>query len=56
MFPRDYAEEMALIEMSRMQRQTLERWFWECIDAGEAAVAEEVRQAITVKDMERAAA
>lgn len=47
--PRDLIAEMALIDLSRQQRETLERWMRVCIDAGEPDTAEEVRRALSVK-------
>lgn len=53
--PPDHANEIALIEMSRIQRETLERWMVVCVDAGETDLAEEVRREISRADVERAA-
>lgn len=48
--PRDLIAEMALIDLSRQQREVLERWMRICVDAGEPGTAEEVRRAISVQD------
>lgn len=40
----DHIEELALIAMSRLQRETLERWMVVCADAGEVEHAEAIRQ------------
>lgn len=53
--PRDLIEERALIDLSRVQREALERWWLICMDAGETVVAEEVRQAFTATEMREAA-
>lgn len=45
----DHIEELALIAMSRLQRETLERWMVICADAGEADHAEAIRQ-LTMAD------
>lgn len=47
----DHIEELALIAMSRLQRETLFRWMLVCADAGEAEIAEEIRQ-ITADEIE----
>ena len=56
----DHFEELALIAMSRLQRETLERWMVICADAGELDHAEAIRQIAQAqsdnpKPMERAA-
>jgi hypothetical protein len=38
--------EDALLEMSRLQRETLERWALICATAGETQIAEELRSEI----------
>lgn len=48
--PRDQIEEQMNIDLSRLQRQTLERYFHACIDAGEVDVAEELRAAMSRQD------
>lgn len=53
--PRDLAEEKTLLDLSRCQREALERWMRICVDAGEAVAAEECRQAIAAQDMREAA-
>jgi hypothetical protein len=39
----DHIKETALIEASRIQRETLERWFRVMVDAGEIEEAERLR-------------
>lgn len=53
--PLDLIAEQTLIDLSRVQREALERWMVICIDAGEVNVAEEIRQELTIVDMEMAA-
>lgn len=53
--PRDLIEELTNISLSRMQRETLERWIGVCMTAGETKAAEECRFALT-KQQEREAA
>lgn len=53
--PRDFIEEQALIDLSRCQREALERWMRICVDIGEAGAAEECRQAMAAQDMDQAA-
>lgn len=51
----DIAED-ALLEISRIQRETLERWFRICLDAGEVEEAERLRAEINQEsEFERAA-
>lgn len=40
----DHIEELTLIAMSRLQRETLDRWMVICADAGEFEHAEAIRQ------------
>lgn len=40
----DYADEIANVRMSQMQREVLNRWMVVCADAGEIEAAEEIRQ------------
>lgn len=47
----DQIDEETNIDLSRLQRQTLERYLCHCIDFGEEAVAEEVRAAIRAQDV-----
>lgn len=51
--PRDFIEEQANIDLSRCQREALERWIGICATAGEPEAAEEIRQAIMAQDMEQ---
>jgi hypothetical protein len=53
--PRDLAEELTLLDLSRIQRAALERWLPILLTAGEVEIAEEVRQQLTEPDMELAA-
>jgi hypothetical protein len=46
----DQIDEETNIDLSRLQRQTLERYLGHCIDIGEDAVAEEVRAAMALQD------
>jgi hypothetical protein len=48
--PRDQIEERTNIDLSRLQRQTLERYLRHCIGLGEESVAEEVRAAMSAQD------
>lgn len=48
--PRDHLAEIALLDLSRAQREALERWMRICSDIGEASVAEDCRRAIATKD------
>jgi hypothetical protein len=52
MIPADYAAELALIEMSRLQREVLDRWMVVCADAGEIETAEEIRQIAVTETQE----
>ena len=49
--PRDHLAEIALLDLSRAQREALERWMRICSDIGETVVAEACRRAIAAKDM-----
>lgn len=46
----DEIEEQMNIDLSRLQRQTLERYLFHCILVGEAEVAAEVRAAMSAQD------
>ena len=46
----DHSEEQINIDLSRLQRETLERYLRHCIGVGEEGVADEVRAAIRAKD------
>jgi hypothetical protein len=46
----DQIEEQMNIDLSRLQRQTLERYLRHCIHFGEEGVAEEVRAAMSAQD------
>ena len=46
----DHISELQLIDHSSAQRETLFRWMLVCADAGEAEIAEEIRQEIKVAD------
>lgn len=48
----EYLAEITLIDLSRCQRESLERWFSILLTAGEADLAEEVRQELTADEME----
>jgi hypothetical protein len=48
--PRDLAEEITLLDLSRAQRQALAaRWPLILTNAGEAALAEEIRRELTAE-------
>lgn len=53
--PRDLIEELTNISLSRMQRETLERWICICMTAGEPATADACRKALS-EQQEREAA
>lgn len=53
--PRDHLAEIALLDLSRTQREALERWMRICSDIGETVVAEECRRATATKDMREVA-
>jgi hypothetical protein len=48
----DHIEELALIAMSRLQREVLDRWMVVCADAGEIETAEEIRQLAVTETQE----
>lgn len=54
--PRDLLDERVNIELSRLQRETLHRWFFLLIDASQFDAAEDLRKAIEAKDRKREAA
>jgi hypothetical protein len=46
----DHVEELALIAMSRLQRETLDRWLGLVAVEGETKIADDIRQAIAKQD------
>lgn len=53
--PRDLIDELTNISLSRLQRETLERWIGICMTAGEADVAEACRKALSEQQERKAA-
>lgn len=47
--------ELTLIDLSRVQREALERWVPILLNAGETDLAEEIRHELTTLEMELAA-
>ncbi len=47
--------ELTLIDLSRVQREALERWVPILLNAGQVDLAEEIRQELTATTMEMAA-
>jgi hypothetical protein len=47
--------ELTLIDLSRVQREALERWMQICIDCSEIEIAEELRAELSAPAMELAA-
>jgi len=46
----DHVEELALIAMSRLQRETLDRWLGLVAVEGETKIAGDIRRAIAKQD------
>lgn len=54
--PRDLLDERVNIELSQLQRETLDRYFRILIDASQFDAADDLRKAIEAKDRKREAA